>query len=436
MLSISDRPASSASYKRLCEVIPSGVNSPARACLGLLDHPLIVDSAQGATITDVDGNEYIDYCMSWGPLIAGHAHPTVLQAVEKRLRQGFVFGISTEIEERLARKVVELVDSIEQVRFVSSGTESTMTAARIARGFTGKNLIVKFAGNYHGHADLFLVQAGSAVLGLTPTSSSLGVPAESVKHTVCLPYNDVEACQQFFQSEEAQDLACVIVEPIAGNIGVVPGDPKFLQVLREETNRLGALLIFDEVITGFRVDLGGAQELYGIKPDLTCLGKVLGGGFPIGAIGGRTDVMNVLAPKGKVFQAGTLSGNPVACESGLQTLMLLENEGTYAELGAKADVIIRPLMELLQKQGAFACVQRAGSMFTVFFGKKQVTNMDDVQGLQSDQFAEFFRFLLARGIYIPPAQPEAWFVSTAHTQEQLEYTRDVILEWFFTTECS
>lgn len=419
------RSYSSTVYKNLCNVIPGGVNSPVRACQGLLEVPLIVDSGEGATITDVDGYEYLDFCMSWGALIHGHAHPEVLGAVQKRMNLGTSFGITAPVEEQLARKIVDCVSSIDKVRFVSSGTEATMTAARLARGYTGHDTIVKFIGNYHGHADFFLVEAGSAVLGLTPTSSSEGIPDDIVKHTVCLPYNNLETCKKFFESSHAKNLAAVIVEPVAGNMGVVLPSKGFLELLRCETKKKDALLIFDEVITGFRVSSGGAQQLYGVMPDLTCLGKIIGGGFPLAAVGGREEIMDFLAPKGQVFQAGTLSGNPVAAEAGFQALSMLD-EGVYKDLESKVNLLTLPIEEYILKHKINACLQKVGSMFTIFIGQREVSSS---QRLNREYFRDFFRFLFDNGIYAPPSPYEAWFVSTAHTQEQLEYARETILEY-------
>lgn len=425
------RPKSQDCFGRLCEIIPGGVNSPVRSFKGLDIPPLVIESAAGDLIYDVDGNSYIDYCGSWGPLIHGHAHPLILNAAYKRMMMGTTFGISSTIEEKLARKVVELIPSIEKIRFVSSGTEATMSAVRLARGFTGRSLIVKFTGNYHGHADFFLVQAGSGMVGLTPRSSSAGIPEEIVSHTVCLPYNEERTCRDFLMHPDNKHrIAAVIVEPIAGNMGCVPGTSEFLTMLRETTESIGALLIFDEVISGFRVSLGGAQELYGIAPDLTCLGKIVGGGFPAAAFGGRKDIMDCLAPLGTVYQAGTLSGNPVSMAAGLQSLSMLEVDGFYEELERKTNVITQPIRELLQTKKINACIQQTGSMFTFFFGRKHVANMEEARMLDLPEFARFFRYLFLNGIYIPPAQYEAWFVSNAHTEVHLERTRDVILEYF------
>jgi glutamate-1-semialdehyde 2,1-aminomutase len=416
---------SQAIYEKLCEVIPGGVNSPARACTGMGQNPLIVESGAKDCIYDVDGKRFVDYCCSWGALIHGHCHPEIMKEVRKRMAMGTSFGISTSVEEKLARRITQHMTSIEKIRFVSSGTEATMSAVRLARGFTGRDLIVKFNGNYHGHADYFLVQAGSGLSGL-PSSSSAGIPKSVVSDMASLPYNDVETCRQFLRTHP---VAAVIVEPIAGNMGVVPATHEFLQMLRAETENSGALLILDEVMTGFRVGIGGAQMLYNIKPDLTCLGKIVGGGFPLAAFGGREDIMNHLAPLGPVYQAGTLSGNPIAAEAGLQAIIQLERTGFYVELQKKADLITLPVKAYIEKNNINACVQQVGSMFTLFFGAKSVNNGDEAKNLDSDLFAKFFRHMFSQGIYIPPSQQEAWFVSAVHEKGHLEQTRDVILNF-------
>lgn len=383
-------------YERLCEVIPGGVNSPVRAFKGLDIPPMVVEKASADMIYDVDGNGFIDYCGSWGPLIHGHAHPAIIQAASQRMAMGTTFGVTSEIEEQLARKIVGCIPSIEKIRFVSSGTEATMSAARLARGFTKRNLLVKFIGNYHGHADFFLVRAGSGVVNLTATSSSAGIPDEIVSQTVCLQYNDIETCKQFLLHEKNREhIAAVIIEPIAGNMGCVPANKEFLWMLREITQSIGALLIFDEVISGFRVGLGGAQQLYGITPDLTCLGKIIGGGFPAAAFGGRREIMDCLAPLGNVYQAGTLSGNPVAMAAGLQALNMLEVDGFYEELERKTKIITKPVKALLNRKKLNHCIQQVGSMFTIFFGRTSVANMEEGHLLDLDGFADFFRYMFA-----------------------------------------
>lgn len=429
-MALLQRPVSWGIYEKLCKVLPQGVNSPVRSFKGLGIHPMVADSGFADTITDADGHEYIDYCGSWGALIHGHAHPKILDAVCERIRKGTSFGITTSIEEQLAVKITEMVKSIEKIRFVSSGTEATMSAVRLARGFTGRDLIVKFAGHYHGHADFFLVQAGSGVFTLNPQSSSAGVPSEIVEKTICLPFNDIEAFKNCMKDPRVNSrIAGVILEPITGNMGVVKASSEFIRALRQETERTGALLIFDEVITGFRVSKGGAQHLYQVRPDLTCFGKIIGGGFPAAAFGGRAEIMDYLAPNGSVYQAGTLSGNPVAMEAGLQALRLLDTEGFYESLEAKTKVITEPVAEVLEQQGCNACLQREGSMFTLFFGKNQVRHAQDAHEIDTERFADFFRYLFDRGVYIPPSPHESWFISAAHSYPHLEKTRDLILEY-------
>lgn len=424
------RPHSQATYERLCRVIPGGVNSPIRACTAMGQLPMVVESGSGDTLIDVDGHAYIDYCGSWGPLIHGHAHPAILEAAQKRMAKGTTFGVTSAIEEALASEVVRLIDSIDKVRFVSSGTEATMSAVRLARGFTKREWIVKFSGNYHGHADFFLVQAGSGVLGLSPTSSSAGIPDDIVKNTICLPYNDVEACERLFQDARYRDkIAAVILEPIAGNIGVVPASLEFIKTLRKLTEQSGTLLIFDEVITGFRVGIQGAQGYYGVKPDLTCLGKIVGGGFPAAAFGGRQEIMDCLAPLGPVYQAGTLSGNPVAMEAGLQALKLLQAPGFYEELDRKTDLLLQPIAQKLEEKNLNACIQRVGSMFTLFFGRHEVRNGEEAKTVDGKKYAALFRFLFEKGVYIPPLANEAWFISSAHTDANLIKTRELVLEF-------
>jgi len=415
-------------YRRLCEVIPGGVNSPVRNCLGLLNAPIIPEKGEGDLIYDVDGRSYIDYCGSWGALIHGHAHPMINEKVKERLEKGSTFGMTTEIEEKLARKVVEMIESMEMVRFVTSGTEATMSALRLARGYTGRQKIVKFIGNYHGHADFLLVKAGSGVAEL-PESSTAGVSPEMVKHTINLPYNDSEAVKEIFQNPSfSKEIAAVILEPVAGNMGVVPASQEFIDTLRKETERNGSLLIFDEVMTGFRVALNGAQSLYQIKPDLTCLGKIVGGGFPAAAFGGKKEIMEYLAPLGAVYQAGTLSGNPVAMEAGYQALTLLEEPGYFEALLEKTERLLRPIEEAIEKDSLPLTLHKAGAMFSLFFSKGPIRNFEDVQGSDTQKFTPFFQHLVQKGIYPPPSPFEAFFVSQAHTDEHLEYTSKLILE--------
>ncbi len=419
-----DRVKSEKIYRTSCRVIPKGVNSPVRAFPGLEQTPLIVNSGYGDKIVDVDGNTFIDFCCSWGALIHGHAHPRIVEAAQKRVAMGSTFGITTPVEAELAQLIVEHVPSVEKIRFVSSGTEATMSAVRLARGFTKRDLLIKFVGHYHGHADSFLVQAGS---GLAVQSSSAGVPDDFVKHTLCLPFNDFEACRKAF-SDYGERIAAVILEPIAANMGLVFPKEGFLQMLREETGNAGALLIFDEVITGFRVSLGGAQELYGIEPDLTCFGKIVGGGFPAAAFGGKGEIMDYLAPEGPVYQAGTLSGNPVAMEAGLQALKLCASPGFYRTLEERTKSLIEPLQEYIEEEDLPLCLHSQGSLFTLFFGKKKIESMEDVKKCDREQFVRFFQALFNQGIYIVPSQFEANFVSAAHSTESLAFARESMLK--------
>lgn len=417
-------------FEQMTATIPGGVNSPVRACQGLTNPPLIVERGEGAYVYDVDGSRYLDYCGSWGALIHGHAEPTIMKAVSERMEKGTSFGISCSVEAKMAAEVVQQVNSIEKVRFVSSGTEATMTAVRLARGVTGRDLIVKFSGNYHGHADSFLVQAGSGVMNLNSSSTSAGVPEAFVSKTASLTYNDIGECRRFFRNR-GKEIAAVIVEPVAGNMGVVPPVKGFLAMLREETRKVGALLIFDEVITGFRVASGGAQAFFGIRPDLTCLGKVVGGGFPAAAVGGRADIMEELAPLGPIYQAGTLSGNPIALEAGYQALQLLKKEGFYEELQRKASLVTEPVAAAIESRGLNACLQQQGSMFTIFFGRKEVRNGYDAKAIETETFGRLFRHLFEHGVYIPPSPHEAWFVSMAHKDAELMETADRIVEFIY-----
>lgn len=424
------RPKSQMIYERLSDLIPGGVNSPVRSCKKMGQMPMVVDHAYKDKIVDADGHAYIDYCGSWGALIHGHAHPVIIEAVSRRLEKGTSFGITTALEGEVAQEVIQHLDSIEKIRFVCSGTEATMSVARLARGFTQRDILIKFTGNYHGHADFFLVEAGSGVLENSSTASSDGIPEEMVKHSMSLPYNDIEKCREVFSHPGFRHrIAAVILEPIAGNMGVVPATQEFIHFLREETEKIGALLIFDEVITGFRVDIKGAQKLYGIKPDLTCLGKIIGGGFPAAAFGGRQEIMDCLAPLGSVYQAGTLSGNPIAMEAGLQSLRLLKQPGFYEELERKTARLLDPIEAKIGEKGWNACIQRCGSMFTLFFGKRKLSHLQDVMEVDHPLFAKFFRTLFQAGIYFSPSPYEACFVSAAHEEQHLDYTRQIILSF-------
>lgn len=417
-------------YNRLCEVIPGGVNSPVRSCRAVNQTPMVVEKGFQDLIYDVDGYSYIDYCGSWGTLIHGHAHPEILDAARTRLALGSTFGITTSIEEKLARQIVNTVDSIEKIRFVSTGTEATMSAIRLARGYTKRELIVKFSGNYHGHADFFLVQAGSGVAGFIPRASSDGIPEEIVKNTISLPYNDVDTCRDTLNDPNYKNrIAAVILEPVAANMGVVPASREFIEMLRKETRKIGALLIFDEVITGFRLGLTGAQGYYNVEPDLTTYGKIMGGGFPAAAFGGKKEIMDCLAPLGSVYQAGTLSGNPIAMEAGLKALQMLEKPDFYKELERKTNLLTQPIKTYLEKTGKKICLPQVGSMFTLFFGSKEVNNFEDTKKLDHETFGKFFRYMFNEGVYIPPLHVEAWFVSMAHSENHLKKTSDLILKF-------
>lgn len=421
------RAGSEAVFKRSCRVIPGGVNSPVRAFPGLSQIPLVAESGSGDRIIDVDGNSFIDFCGSWGALIHGHAHPQIVQAATERLIKGSSFGITTAIEAEFAELITQLLPHIEKVRFVSSGTEATMSAVRLARGYTQRKLIIKFSGHYHGHSDSFLIQAGSGLVTLGSTSSSSGVPDSFVKNTLLLPFNDVESCNEVFRIYGKQ-IAAVIVEPVAANMGVVLPQPHFLEFLRERTREQGSLLIFDEVITGFRIALGGAAEFYNTTPDLCCFGKIIGGGFPAAAFGGKGEIMDFLAPLGSVYQAGTLSGNPVAMEAGYQSVSLCKEPVFYSQLKEKTDLLTEPIRQYIQNRNLEIALQQVGSMFTLFFGKKEVRNFEDAKACNIEQYQGFFRQLFNRGIYFAPSQFEANFISTAHSEKSLFYTRDCILE--------
>jgi glutamate-1-semialdehyde 2,1-aminomutase len=389
--------------------------------------PLQVAKGEGETIFDVDGNRWIDYCMSWGALPLGHAHPQVVEAVQKQMAMGSTFGIPTPLEMYMAREIISLMPWLEKVRFVSSGTEAVMSAIRLARALSNKPCLIKFNGCYHGHFDPLLIQAGSGVTELA-NSSSLGVTKETIAHTVSLPYNDCEAVREAFRLRS--DIGVVIVEPMAANMGLIPGTQAFLETLREETKKAGAILIFDEVITGFRIGLQGAQGYFGIQADLTCLGKIIGGGLPAAAFGGKSCFMDALAPLGGVYQAGTLSGNPLAMQAGLATLRQLQLPSFYSDLQEKADLLLSPLQEWIDKRKASLCLHRQGSLFTLFWGIRKASCKEDLLKLDADLFRKFYEYLFSRGIYFPPSQWEACFLSSSHTKESLIYTRDAILAFF------
>ena len=412
---------SSELFARARRVIPGGVNSPVRAFKGVGGEPVFFARGEGPWLIDVDGRRYVDYVGSWGPMILGHAHPEVVRAVQETAARGLGFGAPTELEVEMAELLCELVPSLERVRMVNSGTEATMSAIRLARGFTGRDLIVKFEGCYHGHSDSLLVKAGSGALTLgVPTSP--GVPADLARHTLTLPYNDAAACERAFDEHGAR-IACVIVEPVAGNMNCVPPVPGFLETLRALCDRHGALLIFDEVMTGFRVALGGAQARYGVRPDLTTLGKVVGGGMPVGAFGGRADVMAHVAPEGPVYQAGTLSGNPVAMAAGLATLRRVRAEGFFERLEALGRRLTDGLRERARAAGVPLSTHCVGGMFGIFFTEVDpVTRYEEVTACDVGRFRRFFHAMLEEGVYLAPSAFEAGFVSAAHEEAHIDTT--------------
>jgi glutamate-1-semialdehyde 2,1-aminomutase len=399
-------------------LIPGGVNSPVRACRSVGCDPLFVRKASGCMITDVDGNEFIDMVSSWGPMILGHAHPEVVEAIRRTAMDGTSFGAPSPLEVELAARVCEAVPSIELVRFVNSGTEATMSAIRLARGYTGRKLVVKFDGCYHGHADSFLVKAGSGVITLGIPGSP-GVPDDIVKNTLSIPYNNVEVLEQTLR-DASLDIACVIVEPVAGNMGVVVPKRDFLLKLRALTRELGIVLIFDEVITGFRLALGGAQERFGIQPDLTCLGKIIGGGLPVGAYGGRREIMELIAPDGPVYQAGTLSGNPLAMAAGLAMLEVVKRPGFYADLEKKSAWFGAEMEKIVDASPVPAVLNRIGSMMTCFFTSDPVTDFTSALRADTAVYGRHYRQMLAGGVWLAPSQFEAAFLSVAHDREHLE----------------
>jgi len=415
-----DKQKSVKAFAEARKLLPGGVNSPVRAFTGVDTKPLFIAAAKGSKIYDIDGNEYIDYVGSWGPMILGHAHPKVLKAVTAAAKKGTSFGAPTLAETKLAKRIIAAFDSIEMVRLVNSGTEAVMTAIRLARAFTKKDLIIKMAGCYHGHCDSLLVAAGSA-LAETGKPSSAGVPDSFAKLTIVIPYNDIAAAKAAFQTHKNK-IAAVLIEPVAANMGVVPPLPGYLNALRNLCNAEKALLVFDEVITGFRLSLGGAQQLFNVKADITCLGKIIGGGLPAAAVGGRADIMEMLAPTGPVYQAGTLSGNPLATAAANATLDILEKENYYQKLESISAFLETGLKNAAKDAGIPLTINRIGSIMSCFFTDRPVRNFADVRSTNIKQFKRFFAEMLKQGIYLAPSAYEAMFVSLAHTKHDIEKT--------------
>lgn len=409
--------------------LPGGVNSPVRSYRNVGSQPPFISSAAGSRIYDVDNNEYIDYVLSWGPMILGHANPEVIAAIQEAVPRGTSFGAPTTLETELAKKIQAFMPNMEMMRMVSSGTEATMSALRVARGYTGRDLIVKFIGNYHGHSDSLLVKAGSG-LATFGVPDSPGVPKGVAENTITLPYNDPQAVKDLF-AEKGDQIACIIVEPVAGNMGCVPPEPGFLETLRQVTTDHGALLIFDEVMCGFRASAGGAQKRYHIKPDLTCLGKIVGGGMPMAVFGGLAKIMQEVAPSGPIYQAGTLSGNPIAVTAGLATLSGLQRNPTiFKTVEETTETLCQGLEKAAAEAGVDVVVQRVGSMFTLFFSKGPVKNFDDACVCDQDKFKTFFHYNLSHGIYYAPSQFESNFMSYMHKPADIEHTLAVAKEAF------
>jgi len=418
---------SAKNFHRAQSKIPGGVNSPVRAWNSVGGVPVFIARGKGSHIFDIDGKRYIDFVGSWGPLILGHAKQEIVQVVRQRALRGFTFGAPTTAEVELAEMVEEIIPSIQKLRLVSSGTEATMSAIRLARAFTGRTKLVKFDGCYHGHSDGLLVKAGSGVATLALPDSA-GVPPGFARETLTARFNDIKSVQRMFE-RHGKKIAAVIVEPICGNMGVIKPEPGFLEALRVITRNNSSLLIFDEVIPGFRVARGGAQEICRVKPDLTCLGKILGGGLPLAAFGGQSKIMDLLAPDGPVYQAGTLSGNPLAVAAGIATLKLLNRQGTYQKLEAKGQELEGGIKSVLKHYGLRAAINRVGSMMTLFFGVDRVTNPDEARACDRQKFRSFFHGMLKRGIYLPPAPFEAMFLSLAHSSADLQKTIDAFDQW-------
>ena len=415
-------------FKKACELIPGGVNSPVRAFSAVGGKPIFIERAKGSKIYDVDGNAYIDYVLSWGPLILGHAHPKVVNALKKVIEKGTSYGAPTPLEIELAELVLKAYPSMDKVRMVNSGTEATMSAIRAARGFTGRDKLVKFEGCYHGHADGLLVKAGSGATTFGVPDSP-GVPTSCARNTLTIPFNDAAALRTVIRNEW-KSIACVIIEPVVGNIGCVLPNPGFLETLRKLTKDSNIVLIFDEVMTGFRVALGGAQAHYGITPDMTCLGKVIGGGLPVGAYGGRREIMSMVSPEGPVYQAGTLSGNPLAMTAGIETLKILFKGGTYNKLENTASLLEKGLIDAARRAGVKTKFYRAGTMFCSYFTDRNVVDYKTAKTADTAKFSRFFSAMLKRGVNLAPSQFEAGFISLAHTANDIEKTVKAAYESF------
>ena len=411
-------------FNQAKSLMPGGVNSPVRAFKNINGNPIFFEKAQGPYLYDADGNKYIDYIGSWGPMIMGHSHPDVVNAIKKQVDLGTSYGAPTSLESDVASIIIKNVPSIEKIRMVNSGTEATMSAIRLARGYTNRNKIIKFDGCYHGHVDSLLIKAGSGVLTFGLPDSP-GIPEDLAKHTITCPYNDVEAFIEIFNSVK-DDLATVIVEPIAGNMGFVPGTEEFLKTIRSYTETNNSLLIFDEVMSGFRVSLGGAQEIFNIKPDLTALGKVIGGGLPVGAFGGKEEIMNYLAPEGPVYQAGTLSGNPLAMAAGATLLNLLITQNPFSELEEKAKLMLNGMKEIMVSSGIPFSTNQIGGMFGFFFSEELPENIDDVSKTNDETFSSFINACIKNGIYFAPSKYEAGFISATHGNIEIDKTLEVV----------
>ena len=409
-----------AAWQKSQQLIPGGVNSPVRNFNKVGGSPLFIQRGKGSKVYDIDGNEYIDYLASWGPLILGHAHPSILEAIQGAAENGTSFGAATPLETELAELIVDACQSIEIVRLVNSGTEATMSAIRVARGYTGRDKVIKMAGCYHGHVDSLLAEAGSGVATFS-VPECMGIPADFTRHTLVVPFNDVDAVRDAIEANPDQ-IACLILEPIAGNMGVIPPHDGYLQELREITAEHGILLIFDEVITGFRVAYGGAQSLYGVTPDMTCLGKIIGGGMPVGAYGGKKEIMENVAPLGGVYQAGTLSGNPLAVSAGIAMLKALSEPDVYVQLEARAAALAEGLQTATKRHGIDAWHSRVGSMLMYYFTNETVTDYEGVQTADTERYAPYFWNLLEKGVYVAPSQFETGFVSLAHSEADIDQT--------------